>query len=498
MSSKLEWFAGVCDSDGSVIRTHNTEMLTVSNVNKEFMLNTLLLLQTMGITSKIGVSYNEGLYSVPDQGGGRKMTFCKTLYKLFVSSNQVQKLLELGFSPKRLQLSFKKSLHDNTRYIKVIDIVDEGRYADTYCFTEKKRGMGMFGGVLTGQCAEIVEYSSAEEISCCNLAQLNLSQFVDTVNNTVDYDSIVEVSRHATRNLNKVIDRTFYPVEKAKLSNFKHRPLALGVSGLHDMFFKLKLASFDCPEAREINKNVFESIYRGAILESIDLAKKYGAYDTFKGSPASKGILQFDMWGIKENDLYWKDWPNIKADVVKHGLRNSLLVALMPTATSATIMGVTECFEIQTSNIYSRTVLSGDFALVNKYLVQELIELGLWNNDVMMSIMGNDGSVQHIENIPKEIKERYKTVWEYSMKSVIDMAADRGAFVDQSASLNLYLKDPTIPKLTSMHMYSWSKGLKTMSYYLRSRAATEAVKFTIRPSSQVKYEDNEVCESCSA
>lgn len=348
-------------------------------------------------------------------------------------------------------------------------------------------------GTIKGSnlCAEITEYTSPDDIAVCNLAQINLSMFVDTVDNTVDYNGLVDTARHAIRNLNLVIDRSFYPVDSAKKTNMKHRPLGLGVSGLHDVFFKLRLSSFDCPEARTINKRIFESIYRGAVLESIELAKKYGTYESFKGSPASYGKLQFDLWGIKDKDLYWNDWPTIRQAVVEHGLRNSLLLALMPTATSATFLGVTECFEIQTSNLYSRKVLSGEFTVINKYLVDELDEHGLWNDKITMSILGNDGSVQHINTIPKEIRDRYKTVWEYSMKSVIDMAADRAPFICQSQSMNLFLKNPTVPKLTSMHMYSWSKGLKTMQYYLRSRAATEAIKFTIQNT-------QEECENCSA
>lgn len=344
-------------------------------------------------------------------------------------------------------------------------------------------------------CSEIIEYTSKDDVATCNLAQLNLSQFVDT-ETYMDWHALVDIARHATRNLNKVIDRSFYPIEEAKNANFKNRPLGLGVSGLHDVFFKLKFDDFSCPEARKVNKNIFETIYRGAILESIELAKKHGPYETFEGSPASKGILQFDMWGIDEKDLFWDDWSEIKEQVKKHGLRNSLLIALMPTASSATIMGVTECFEIQTSNIYSRTVLSGDFTIINKYLIKELIEKDLWNEEMANSILSNDGSVQHIEDIPDDIKRRYKTVWEYSMKDVIDMAADRSAFVCQSSSLNLFIKEPSVPKLTSMHMYSFKKGLKTMSYYLRSRAATEAVKFTVRKT--YKEEEEEECLACQA
>lgn len=334
-------------------------------------------------------------------------------------------------------------------------------------------------------CAEILEYSSQEETAVCTLASINLSRFIK--DGEYNFEHLTNVARSAVKNLNLVIDRTFYPSEKARMSNTRHRPLGLGVSGLHDVFFQLKL-DFDSLEARKLNKRIFETIYRASILESIELAKRDGAYETFSGSPAAQGILQFDMWGLKKTDLFYDDWSEIKGQVVLHGLRNSLLVALMPTASSATIMGVTEAFEAQTSNIYSRKVLSGEYSLVNKYLVKELSELGLWDEQMVNKIIANDGSVQMIENIPAEIRKRYRTVWEISQKAVIDMSADRGPFVCQTQSMNLFLSTPTIPKLTAMYLYAHQKGLKTMCYYLRRRATTEAVQFTV---------ENE-CVSCSA
>lgn len=366
-------------------------------------------------------------------------------------------------------------------------------------------------------CSEIIQYSSKDEIATCNLCQINLSQFVDEKTHVVDYDGLVDMARYAIRKLNLVIDKSFYPVPQAKVSNMKHRPLGLGVSGLHDVFFKLKLKNFDCPEARVVNKRIFESIYRGAILESIQLAKEDGPYESFKGSPSSEGILQFDMWGLKEQDLFWDDWSHIKEQVITYGLRNSLLTALMPTASSAIMFDVVECFEIQTSNFYKREVMSGSYTVINKYLVEELDNIGLWSDAMSNNIMGNDGSVQHIDIIPQDIKERYKTVWEYKMRNVIDMSADRGCFVDQSQSLNLSLAQPTFHKITAMHKYSWKKGLKTMIYYLRTRAATEAAKFTVDKEhiqdkkeeiklkdyeteqvQEIVQEEDEECLACSA
>ena len=315
----------------------------------------------------------------------------------------------------------------------------------------------------------------------CNLASVNLSRFVK--NGAYDFDKLTEVVRVAVRNLNKIIDVSFYPSDNARRSNERHRPVGLGVSGLHDAFLMLGWV-YDSPEARALNKQIFETIYRAAILESVALAKINGAYETFKGSPSSKGILQFDMWGVDQSTLMWDDWREIKESVVQHGLRNSLLVALMPTASSATIMGVTESFEIQTSNLFTRKVLSGEFALINKYLIRDLCRLGLWDKKMMMKLMQHNGSVQAIEEIPEDIKDRYRTVWEYKMRSVIDMAADRSPFVDQSQSLNMFLQSPNVQLLTAMYNYAYKKGLKTMSYYLHSRGASDAINFA--------------CTNCSA
>lgn len=336
-------------------------------------------------------------------------------------------------------------------------------------------------------CAEIIEYSSPEETACCNLASVSLSQVV--LNGRVDYELLHQIAEEATENLNAVIDRSFYPTERARRSNERHRPLGLGVSGLHDVFFQLGLA-FDDPEALEMNRRIFETLYHGALTASARLAEQHGPYESFEGSPAHSGKLQFDLW--PDCELFYDDWDLLKQKIQKTGLRNSLLIALMPTASSATILGNTECFEIQTSNLYNRKVLSGEFTVVNKYLVRELSEAGLWSHDMAQKIMANDGSVLGIPEIPADVQRRYRTVWEYSQKIVIDAAAQRGPFVDQSQSMNLFIKAPTVAKLTAMYMYAWKRGLKTMCYYLRTRAATEAVKFTI------KKENLTDCVMCSA
>lgn len=323
-------------------------------------------------------------------------------------------------------------------------------------------------------CTEIMEYTSPEEVAVCNLASLALPRFV--INNTFDHEKLFEVTYQVTKNLNAVIDNNYYPVEEARNSNMKHRPVGLGVQGLADVFIMLRLP-FESDLAKMLNKNIFETIYFAAMTASKDLAKEQGAYESFNNSPVSKGIFQFDMWGVTPTDRW--DWDALKAEVKEHGVRNSLLVAPMPTASTSQIFGNNECFEPYTSNIYTRRVLSGEFIIVNKHLLKDLVNLGLWNNTMKNKIITANGSIQNIEEIPAGIKELYKTVWEIKQRNLIDMAADRGAYICQSQSLNLFVDSPTTSKLTSMHFYAWKKGLKTGMYYLRSQAAAQAVQFTV-------------------
>ncbi len=323
-------------------------------------------------------------------------------------------------------------------------------------------------------CTEIMEYTSPDEIAVCNLASLALPRFV--INGKFDHEKLYEVTYQAALNLNKIIDNNYYPVEEARTSNMRHRPIGLGVQGLADSFILLRLP-FESDEAKQLNKEIFETIYFAAMTASKDLAIKEGPYETFAGSPVSKGIFQFDMWNV-EPTLRW-DWYTLKAAVIKHGVRNSLLVAPMPTASTSQILGNNECFEPYTSNIYVRRVLSGEFVVVNKHLLKDLVELNLWNDEMKTKIISQNGSVQKIDGIPDHIKEVYKTVWEIKQRALIDMAADRGAYICQSQSLNLFVDTPTNSKLTSMHFYAWRKGLKTGMYYLRSKAATQAVQFTV-------------------
>jgi ribonucleoside-diphosphate reductase alpha chain len=323
-------------------------------------------------------------------------------------------------------------------------------------------------------CTEIMEYTSPDEVAVCNLASLALPRFVH--NGKFDFDKLYEVTYEVTKNLNRIIDNNYYPVEEARTSNMRHRPIGLGVQGLADVFILLRLP-FESEMAKMLNKNIFETLYFAAMTASKDLAIKDGHYQTFQGSPLSKGIFQFDMWNVKPTDRH--DWNALRAEVIEHGVRNSLLVAPMPTASTSQIFGNNECFEPYTSNIYTRRVLSGEFIIVNKHLLKDLVQLGLWNNNIKNRIIANNGSVQNIDGIPADIKELYKTVWEIKQRSVIDMAADRGAYICQSQSLNLFVDNPTTAKLTSMHFYGWKKGLKTGMYYLRTQAATQAIQFTI-------------------
>nr|CDJ85753.1 ATP-cone and Ribonucleotide reductase large subunit domain containing protein [Haemonchus contortus] len=324
-------------------------------------------------------------------------------------------------------------------------------------------------------CTEIVEYSSKDEIAVCNLGSIALNRFV-TEDKKFDFSKLHEVAKVLTRNLNKIIEVNYYPVEEARRSNFRHRPIGLGVQGLADAFMLMRYP-FTSPEARELNRRIFEVIYHAALEASCELAEKYGPYETYEGSPVSKGILQFDMWNVKPSDQC--DWDTLRQKIKKHGVRNSLLLAPMPTASTAQILGNNESIEPYTSNIYSRRVLSGDFQIVNPHLLKDLVELGLWDDDMKNQLIANSGSIAKIAGIPDHIKRLYQTVWELPQKDIIEMAADRGAFIDQSQSLNIHIARPSYANITSMHFYGWKKGLKTGMYYLRTKPAVNAVQFTV-------------------
>ena len=375
-------------------------------------------------------------------------------------------------------------------------------------------------------CCEIIEYSDEDETAVCNLASIALPPFVNEKTKEFDYHKLHEVTKVVTNNLNRVIDINFYPTEKTKNSNLRHRPIGIGIQGLADAFILMDIP-FHSEAAKNVNKLIFETIYHGALEKSNELSiertnfyqytynnhnntqfaftkdeitklpiELRGAYSSFEGSPASKGILQFDMWNTTPSERY--DWTSLKESIIKYGLRNSLLVAPMPTASTSQILGFNECFEPFTSNLYSRRTLAGEFVVVNKYLMKDLIQLGQWNEQIKNNIIANKGSVQQLTTLSEHIREKYKIVWEMPMKHLIDMAADRGAFICQSQSLNLWMEDPTYNSLTSMHFYSWKKGLKTGIYYLRRKAKHQAQQFTIEPDAKESEEKDEICEMCSA
>ena len=431
-----------------------------------------------------------------------------------------------------LEGKIRKSMNARDLWFKVLDAqMETGTpyilYKDA---CNKKSNQQNLGTIKSSNlCTEILEYSDDTETAVCNLASIALPSFVNEETKQFDYNKLHEVTKVATNNLNKVIDINFYPTEKTKRSNFRHRPIGLGVQGLADTFFLMDLP-FQSEEAKEVNKLIFETIYHASLEKSNELAiertnfinniletkstsilevvNEYehsilkrsnkdllGAYSTFEGSPSSKGILQFDMWSVEPTQNRY-DWTKLKESIKQYGIRNSLLVAPMPTASTSQILGFNECFEPITSNLYSRRTLAGEFVVVNKYLMKELINLGYWNEQIKNNIIANQGSVQQLTILSEHIRNKYKIVWEIPMKHVIDMSADRGAFICQSQSLNLWIEDPTYNTLTSMHFYSWKKGLKTGIYYLRRKAKHQAQQFTIEP--EYKEEKDEICEMCSA
>ena len=356
-------------------------------------------------------------------------------------------------------------------------------------------------------CTEIIEYTSPDEVAVCNLASIALNKFVKD-DLTYDHQKLYEITKVITKNLNKVIDVNYYPVEEARNSNLRHRPIGIGVQGMADTFILMRHA-FDSPEAKKLNSEIFETIYYASMEASMEIAKKEGPYKTYEGSPVSKGIFQFDMWGVAPSSKRW-DWTKLKREVKKHGVRNSLLLAPMPTASTSQILGNNECFEPYTSNIYTRRVLSGEFIVVNKHLLKDLIKLKLWDENMKDRLMTANGSIQDIKEIPDDIKLLYRTVWEVSQKSIIDMAADRGAYICQSQSMNIHMQDANFGKLTSMHFHAWKKGLKTGLYYLRTKAAADAIKFTIvkdekaldkdqeQAAMQCSIDNQDDCEMCGS
>ena len=532
LKTKMEWLSHYYNTD-----LKNTilleEKLYITHTNQHVLGQIKLMLQTCGIISTLDT---------------RNMTLSVSIIPLNT----------LGFNSLRVNIRIRSEetgREPEKMMVSIKSITKTGRRADTYCFNEPKKHAGVFNGILTGQCTEIIEYSDAEQTAVCNLASIGLSKFVTTAK-TFDYTKLHEVTKVVTFNLNRVIDVNFYPTDKTRVSNLLHRPIGLGVQGLADVFAMMDIA-FTSEKAREVNKQIFETIYHAALECSMEMAKErsakmaalatcpyklfsnvdipnlelfskvdwvsrdymklsdtdewvqallpipaelynldgtqMGAYSSFAGSPASKGLLQFDLWGVEPSRRY--DWATLKADIQTYGLRNSLLVAPMPTASTSQILGNNECFEPFTSNLYSRRTNAGEFVLPNKYLMAELIELGLWNEALKDNIILNKGSIQQLTNLSPHLREKYKTVWEIPMKHLIDMAADRGPYICQSQSLNLWVEDPDYKSLTAMHFYAWQAGLKTGIYYLRRKAKHQAQQFTIRPPAQAQKE-NEALQEC--
>lgn len=385
----------------------------------------------------------------------------------------------------------------------VVSVTDEGRIDDTYCFNEPENHAGVFNGILTGNCSEIIEYSDPKETAVCNLASIGLPYFLGSAAGTFNFSELRRVVAVIVRNLNRVIDINFYPTEETKRSNMRHRPIGIGVQGLADVFAALRLP-WDSPEAARLNRHIFEHIYFAAVSASCDLAIRDGPYETFPGSPASRGQLQYHLWGLKNSDLLTGgelDWTGLVARVMEHGIRNSLLMAPMPTASTSQILGNNECIEPITSNFYVRRVKAGEFIVINNHLINDLIARGLWSHQMKEMIVAANGSIQDIAAIPPDIKLLYRTVWELKQRTLIDLAADRAPFICQSQSLNLFVAEPSPAKLSSMHFYAWEKGLKTGQYYLRTKQQVHAIKFTVDPSltasePQVKAEEN--CVLCSS
>lgn len=473
LDRKLKWISELIDAHGCIIG-NCLQIIAYTNDQIKNLNSIKLVSNTMGCNPKI------------IQGKLIFNTF--DTYHLF----------------KELNLQTKVVLYENTvipnknnqLFIRIESITVLDKKEDTYCFNEPKRHMGIFNGILTGNCAEILLYTSPEQIGVCNLASICLPKFIN--NNVFDYNKLYEITKVITYNMNKVIDHNLYVLKECKHSDDLHRPIGIGIQGLASAFMQLKLP-FTSDEAKRINKNIFETIYFAALEASMELAQKHGPYKSYETSMMAEGKLQFDLWNVVPDSGLW-DWDQLRQKIKNHGIYNSLLLALMPTASTANINGNTEAFEPITSNMYTRSTLSGKFQIINKYLIRDLIEQNLWNDNMMNKIIAYEGSIQNIDEIPQKLKDIYKTVYEYQLKNLIDMDADRNAYVCQTSSSNRFMLDPTFNKLTKMHLYCWKKGLKTGSYYIRTKASIEGNKMTadvkiikeIQEKKRKSEEDNDV------
>jgi ribonucleoside-diphosphate reductase alpha chain len=484
---KLRWLEGYLDGDGCCCKSDKTTAIQACSIDVSFLENIKYLLQTLGCDPKITKAMDAGTRILPDGVGGTSEYQCKETYRLLINSHDTALLFSLGFNPKRLKISGIYPIKVIKHYIKVDKIEYNVRMSDTYCFTEQKRNMGIFNGILAGNCIEIMEHTSPKEYAVCTLGSICLPMML-TDSLEFDFELLRTTVHQMTKNLNRLIDINFYPVPETEYSNMLHRPIGIGMQGLADVFFALRLP-YDSEEAMSLNKKIIETMYYAALECSCDLSKTLGSYSTFEGSDLHKGIFHFERFAERtgttvELSGMW-DFESLRTRIQTVGVRNSLLIALMPTASTAQIMGNTESFEPVTANIYSRKTLAGDFIVINKFLIKDLISLGVWSDALKNSIIENNGSIQHIQGLPQDILNLYKTTWELKQRVLIDLSVARTPFVCQSQSLNLYFKTPTFNIIHSALMYGWRMGLKTMIYYNRSLSVSEAAKFTVS------------CESCS-
>jgi len=512
LDNKLLWLAGYIDADGTIIKNQDARCIQIACIHKEFLYKVKLLCNTIGLNPKITKNKDARERLMPDNKGLGEMKLynCKEIYRLLFNTLDTYKLFnELNIPTHRvLNDILVPPQRDARKFVRIKSIEEVKDLHNTYCFNEPKNHTGIFNGIITGNCSEICIYTDKNNVGVCNLASISLPKFVETDAEgkiTYNYQKLYEITRIATKNLNKVIDNNVYPIVEGAHSDSLNRPIAIGVQGLADVFFKFKIP-FTSEKAKDINRKIFETIYYASLTESNHLATKLNkTYENYKTSMiAKKCTLQFDLWDVTPSNLW--NWAELKEKIKSTGLYNSLLVALMPTASTSNIISNYECFEPQTSNMFIRSTLSGNFQIINKYLVNDLIDLNLWNNNLKQKIIANDGSVQNIKEIPINIREIYKTVWEIKQKDLIDMDADRSAFVCHSSSSNRYVKNPTDNKLTAMHMYAFKKGLKTGNYYIRSQSDVNAVKFNVdvkilkevKENNKSVQEEPEECTMCSA
>ena len=505
LNTKLRWLEGYADGDGCKTNNKGTETLQLTSINFDFLKDVKKLINTIGIDCKINMIRDDCEKLLPDGKGGNKIYKCNKLYRICVSAFNLQKLLNIGFSPKRLNFTKNNCNRNAGQFIKIKKITKNICNEDTYCFNDKKRHLGVFNGILTGNCSEIIEYSNNEEIAVCNLGSLSLPKFVNK-DKTFNFELLGKVTELAIYNLNNVIDVNFYPVPETKVSNMRHRPIGLGVQGLIDVYQTVGY-SFDSIEALNLNKKIFECIYYHSLKSSNNISKTDGPYSSYVGSPFSNGLLQFHLWGKNVDDLKINnypsfDWESLLKNIKLYGVRNSLLTTQPPTGSTSQIMGNYESVEPYASNILTRVTAKREFIVINKNLVNALKELNLWNYDAYNELLYYNGSVQNMD-VPEHIKKIYRTSYELPQKFIIQQSLDRGIFTDQTQSLNIFMENPDQEKLTKAHFYGWRNGIKTGLYYLRTKPAANAKKYGVDIDKQKKMKkkavcNDDVCVMCSA